>query len=557
MRSLCLRVGLILGLALAGAEGLQAGCLPASLRPLVLPGAKTAYLLKADLGLSAGALQWSAATHGLVIDGFDRLIYSPNASFWDVGVDSIVVTTPGRNDLPKTVQWVLAMRPGVASIEDFENPAHPNWDLESFDPAAISALGKLSGNLGLRFTTTSPGGQATATLEDPGDTNGATAGGGAVAGWQPPGGGGPQNGTCGSYPVCPTGAWYPFLEADMDNDGQAEHTVYVKEFGDVVQVGLSPGEGLELSEVPGVVTTVSRKAHILELAQWPAADNRNPGAAVWIDGRHALEIEDTQGRQSFMEPEPEPGSAFTFVGVPATFTTGGTALAHSFDNLAIFNLVAAPRFDCLALDGFDSGVWDSDWTAINGANLSVNSSAALVGKLGLDVQLFDFGAGNGGLLTLQELAGRDRYGLKLRFDPRGVESEVGGTLNLALGLQTLAAPRPFSAVLKRNASGFVVQIQSRDDVGGAKMTPVAISNAAHVLELDWQRSTTTHVGTGNLRAWLDGVLVAEHLNLDNDSEWIAEIRVGGLGTPGAVKGHLLLDQVEAWAQAFPGPFEAE
>lgn len=550
MRNICAYVILTLGLLFVAPWGSEAACPPGPLRPVVLPGAKTAVLMKADLGSSAGILQWTAPTHGVVTETFDRFIYAPSSSFWDLGVDSMVITTLGRNDLPKTVQWVAGSQKGEPSIEDFENPGHLNWNFDQFDPSAISDLAKLSGDYGLRFTTTSYGGEATVELTGP-NGNGATAGGGATASWHPPGGGGGSNGTCGGPgDSCPLGIWYRFLTANGGPQGMAEHSVYFKEDGDLVLVGISPGDSLLPGADPVAKTPVTREAHVLELLQWPSGELRTGGAALWIDGRHVLEIETPS---SSLKAE-STISTFTWNEVPATPSAVGSHLAHSFDNLSIFETVGQARFDCLMLDGFESGAPDPAWVPYNGGNLSVLQGAALAGKAGLDVHLADLGSSTGGLLQLP-VVGRNRHGLKLRFHPNAPEFEAGATLNLALGFQATSAPRPFLAVLKRGTSGgLVVQIQSRDDLGALRSTVVPISDAPHVLELDWQRSTTTHVPTGYLRAWIDGALVAEHLNLANDSLFLSEIRVGALGGLGMAKGHVFVDQIEAWAEVPPPVF---
>lgn len=546
MKDKCLYVILTLGALFSSAQGMQAACPPDSLRPVVLPGAKTAFLLKADLGLGVSSVQWTAPAHGVVTETFDRLIYSPNPSFWDLGVDSILVTT-GRNAQPKTVWWVAGSRTGVPSTEDFENPERPNWDLDQFDPSAISPLAKHSGNFGLRFTTVSTGGQVKVDVVGP-DRNGATAGGGATASWHPPGGGGGSNGTCGGNgDVCPHGIWYRVLAADGNHDGTIEHSVYVKEEGNLVKVGLAAGDHLLPGTDPVATIEVTREAHALELLHWPSGEFRIGGAALWIDGRYALAIETPD---NFWEST-STRSNFIWTEVPATPSPVGTELSHSFDNLAVFETAGQPRFDCLMVDGFDGGALDPAWVPFNPGNLSVQTGAALAGKLGLAVELADLGSSTGGQLQLP-VVGRNRHGLRLRFDPNTPEFQSGATLNLALGIQAPSAPRPFQAVLKRNASGgLVVLIYSREDSGAVRSTAVPISDAPHVLEIDWRQSGTAHVPTGHLRAWMDGVLVAEHLNLDNDSLVLSELRVGALGGLGAAKGSLFLDQVEAWAEAGP------
>ncbi len=536
----------ILGLGLISAQGLQAACPPAALQVRVPPGATVAYLPKSALGIFDGPVQFTAPIHGTVTDLGDRLAFTPNRSFWSLGVDSIVVSPSGRSVLPKSVWWIAATGRGQASSENFEDPTHPNWDLGSFDSAAISPLGKLSGNYGLRFTSSSTGaGSASATLSNP-DTNGATAGGGAVGGWRPPGGGGGSNWSCGEGVVCPTGVWYPFLEVDADDDGQVDSAVFIKELGDVVQVGLSPGETLPPGADPIAVKNVTRQAHFLELMHWWGGEGGSAGAALWVDGMQELAIETAQQAPSVTLINP--GSKHTFNEVPATWSSGAPDLYHSFDNLAVFNLSGGTRFDCVAEDGFDSGELDPVWNLYNGANVSVQSFAALAGKLGLEVNLEDLGSNSGGQLQLRGVTSRNRHGLRFRFDPNTVEMANGSSLNLAIALQGGSLPRPFTAMLKRNAGGLALQIQSRDDNGVTKNTQFAISDAPHVLEIDWQRSQTVHAPTGYLRIWLDGVLVDQHVGVDNDAQSITELRVGALGILGAAKGKVYLDQIETWSE---------
>ncbi len=526
-----------------------AECPPAALQLLVLPGATVVYLDKSELGLSPGALQWTSALHGVVTDAGTRLAYSPNASYWDLGVDSIVVSTPGRNDQPKAVLWIAGTRHAQPSIEDFENPGNPNWDLGNFDPTAISTLGRLSGNYGLRFNTIDGGGSTSATMAQGPDGNGATAGGGATSGWQPPGGGGGSNGTCGEDgTLCPAGVWHRFLEGDGNDDGLIDHSVYFKENGNQVLVGLSEGASLPLSGEPQAVTTVSRQAHFLELIHWPSSEGRAAGAALWIDGGLKLQVATPGHGWAFADSL----SAFTFREVPATYAPGMNDAAHSFDNLAVFRVTGSARFECLALDGFDNGAIDPVWTQYNAGNLSVHSGAALVGKQGLDVHLEDLGTNVGGLLRLLSAPSRGRHGLRLRFDPNTPEFTTGGTFNLVVGIQSESVPRPFVALMKRNTAGQLLLVfQTRDDGGGSKSTQIAITDAPHVLEIDWQRSSTVHAHTGTFRAWLDGTLVAEHLNVDSDAQSLNELRVGASGAPGAVKGHVFVDQVETWAETLP------
>ncbi len=555
MRNQLATVLLLLGGALGGASGVQAACPPEALRPLVLPGAHVAYLSKSDLGLSQvfGNVQWTAPLHGVVTDLGDRLAFAPDRSFWDIGVDSILISTPGRTELPKTVQWVAATRPEVISVEDFEDPENPNWDFGTFDPDAISPLGKLSGNYGLRFTSTPYGGSTSVTSAGEETINGATAGGGAVASWRPPGGGGIHGGTCGEQ-GCPEGVWYLFLQARGNSDGLGDHSVFVKEFEQVVLIGLSTETTLPQGTEPTAIASVTREPHLLELVHWPSADGRGTGAALWIDGIQELAIETpvSFAPASFARTSTISSTTFTFHEVPATPSPLAPDLFHSFDDLAVFQVPAEARFHCDVVDGFDGGVIDSAWTLYNAANLTPLSAAGLVGKIGLDVNLTNQGGNVGGQLQLVGVVPSDRRGLRFRFDPNEVDLGSGMSLNLALGIQTPAVPRPFATMLKRIASGLALQVQTRDDLGGAKSTTVAIADAPHVLELDWQRSKTAHVGTGYLRVWLDGVLVAKHLGLDNDGQSISEVRIGAVGALGAAKGHIYLDQIEVWNEALPG-----
>ena len=81
-----------------------------------------------------------------------------------------------------------------------------------------------------------------------------------------------------------------------------------------------------------------------------------------------------------------------------------------------------------------------------------------------------------------------------------------------------------------------------------------ISDAAHVIELDWRASTGAGANNGGLTLWIDGVQQADLTGVDNDTSRIDRVRLGALaGMDAGTNGTYFFDAFESRHQNYIGP----
>jgi hypothetical protein len=197
---------------------------------------------------------------------------------------------------------------------------------------------------------------------------------------------------------------------------------------------------------------------------------------------------------------------------------------------------AAQTPDRIFADEFATG----DLTAWSSANtdlgdLTVATGAALGGA--------DFGL----LATVDDQAGlfvqddtpeaEDRYRARFYFHPSGFDpGEAGGRLRVRLFIGFADAPvqRLVTLVLRRREGQFAVMGRVRRNDGGTADTPfIPITDDAHLIELDWRRSTPG-ASDGGFDLRIDNVLVASLHGIENDLRGLDFARMGALTVkPGA------------------------
>ena len=77
---------------------------------------------------------------------------------------------------------------------------------------------------------------------------------------------------------------------------------------------------------------------------------------------------------------------------------------------------------------------------------------------------------------------------------------------------------------------YLVRAALRTDAGKYSFTSWhAISDAAHVIEVDWQASSSAGANDGYLSLWLDNVLQQTRSGIDNDTLRVEDVRLGPSG----------------------------
>jgi ELWxxDGT repeat protein len=182
--------------------------------------------------------------------------------------------------------------------------------------------------------------------------------------------------------------------------------------------------------------------------------------------------------------------------------------------------------DVIFKDGFESGGTDV-WSAAStdGGDLSVTPEAALHGTMGLAAR-FDPGEGNGKL--------RVRVMIALEEEP-----------NL----------RVLTLVLRRMGGQFSLMASARLDDGTRAQTPFfTITDALHLVELDWAWSEGPDASNGRLGMWIDEIQVAELTGLDNSASLIDIVRLGAMAVKPGSNGTLHFDNFESRRERYIGYF---
>lgn len=229
----------------------------------------------------------------------------------------------------------------------------------------------------------------------------------------------------------------------------------------------------------------------------------------------------------------------------ATFTSTNTPTATSTPT-------NTPNPDVIFADGFESGnlsTWTSSFT--DGGNLSVSTTAALVGSRGMQALIND---NNSIYVTDDTPNAESRYRVRSYFDPNSITMTNGNAHYLFYGYSGA------STVVTRiefQRSGGAYQIRAALVNDGATWTSTnwfTISDAPHAIEIDWRASASPAAFNGGLTLWIDGVQRQNLTGVDNDTRRIDRAQLGAVaGIDTGTRGTYYFDSFESRRQTYIGP----
>lgn len=224
----------------------------------------------------------------------------------------------------------------------------------------------------------------------------------------------------------------------------------------------------------------------------------------------------------------------------------GDAAYSSFWRFTAGRVIATE--DIVLKDSFESGDL-SAWTAssTDGGDLRVDPSAQM-----------GPGTPNGLLGTVNDTTplyvedttpdNENRYRARFHFDPTGFDpGEVNSKRRVRLFIAFEDGPRRLVAVILRRLNGqFAIQTRARlDDNSQANTVFTDITASPHRLEFDWLRASGPDANDGQLRLWLDDVLVDTLTGLDNSVSTVDFARLGALAVKVGANGPLKWDYFES------------
>ena len=207
--------------------------------------------------------------------------------------------------------------------------------------------------------------------------------------------------------------------------------------------------------------------------------------------------------------------------------------------------------DLIFADSFESGNF-SAWTSasIGGGDLSVTTSAALVGSNGMQAVINDTTA-----MYVEDRTpnAEPRYRARFYFDPNSITMADGDMHTLFYGFS--GSTSVLRVDFRRSGGVYQLEARALDDGAIWTATPwFTISDAPHVIEFDWQASSAAGANNGSLAFWLDGTQQASLTGIDNDTRRIDTVRLGGVtGLDAGTSGTEYFDAFESHRQTYIGP----
>ncbi len=481
-------------------------------------------------GPGLSVVEWTKVFHGGLTNDAQYLYYQPTAGFWSTGVDSFVIRLHDANkgsESYATVQLTTPTQRAVHYDEDFETVGllGTNWLLS--DPggqASYSTAAAMNGTYGLHFADGNGPAELLTSMEWRGASGGNN---GTRGGYIPPTGGGLAGGALANN-LTKTG-----VIVKSTFDGALYHWVNLTDNGSSISLQVCALDGCNpIVEVP-------RTAHNLELLRWPPTSLRPAGVGLWIDGLLASQRLNTPYPSGTAEPPP------SYSWGVSDCTSACPQL--DLDNTSIFDLSGEPREVCTGADDFETGQI-TGWTLYGAQNLSTSQLAAQDGRYGLRVDLGPVGNSIGGLLMRAADVNHFHQGLRLTVDPNSVAMCTTCSLVLAVGAQNGGGARAWALILDNRTDGYQLRLQvTRNDNSRINKT-WNITDQSHTVKVEWQRSTATKVATGYGRLWVDGQLVGDIPNVDNDAITFDSLRIGASAGAGQGSGQVFLDQIEYWTE---------
>ncbi|MEM6793247.1 MAG: hypothetical protein AAF725_04665 [Acidobacteriota bacterium] len=286
--------------------------------------------------------------------------------------------------------------------------------------------------------------------------------------------------------------------------------------------------------------TTSALPHEVRLDWWTEGSG---GARLRIDGRVRGELRGLNMADLSV--------ADLRIGAPDS--APGSSHNLAVDAITVRSGDAAREVSPGTADAFESDL--SSWNAMSEAAgfLRVSAAAALGGDSGLEID-FDEHSGGWGAWILDTVPDSSAsMGLRFRIDAADLEIPQNQTLVLALGQtsngETVASR--FMIRLWQSPSGQTrIRASARDDSDTRHVLPyVSLGGPGvnhHQVELEWRAAREPGSEDGWLRFWLDGALIGELTELDNDELFVNSLRFGAMFVASGTRGELRLDEFESW-----------
>jgi hypothetical protein len=154
-------------------------------------------------------------------------------------------------------------------------------------------------------------------------------------------------------------------------------------------------------------------------------------------------------------------------------------------------------------------------------------------------------------------AGEARYRARFHFDPNGFDpGESAGRFRAIVFMALDESPQKRVVQLILRRLGGVYSLRGRvtlDDGTRAETPFVAISDAPHVVELDWVQASAPASPDGSFQLWIDGNPAPALTGLQNHAHAVEYVRLGAMVIKPGASGTLYFDRFESRRETYIGP----
>jgi uncharacterized repeat protein (TIGR01451 family) len=211
--------------------------------------------------------------------------------------------------------------------------------------------------------------------------------------------------------------------------------------------------------------------------------------------------------------------------------------------------------DLIFADGFETGDTSRWSTVANDGNLTVTADAAMgASSMGMQTLINDTNS-----LYVEDSTPLDEPSYRARFyiDPNGFDTGVAQShfrTRVFLALEDTPTRRLVAIVLKFQNGQYSIMGRVRQDDDTVVDTGfINITNDAHSIEFDWERSSGPGSNDGLFQMWIDSTSVSTLTGLDTDLHSVDTARMGGLSLKTGASGTIYFDQFESRRHTFIGP----
>lgn len=200
--------------------------------------------------------------------------------------------------------------------------------------------------------------------------------------------------------------------------------------------------------------------------------------------------------------------------------------------------------DVIFNDGFESGNFSAWSSYFNGyGDLTASPAAALVGNYGLQAVIND----NTGMYVQDDRpTAESHFRGRFYFDPNSILM-ANNDYHLIFRGNNNSISTIFGINLKYSNGSYSIVVDVFNDSGWIyRVGEAIISDAPHLIELDWFAASGAGANNGILTFWIDGNQIAIKTGLDNDTHRLEWTRLGPLGgIDSGTRGTTYFDQYES------------